>query len=284
MRYCPSVVENASVTRSNGPAGSLFAGRWALVTGASSGLGAEMARSLARRGSNLILTARSQQRLDELASDLGRVNGIAARAIAEDLSAPGGSARLLESVAALGVPVELLVNNAGFGSAGPLATRDGERETAMVRLNVEAVVALTRGLLGPMLEAQRGGVINVASTAAFQPVPYMATYAATKSFVLSFTLALATELEGSGVHAMAFCPGPVETGFQEAAGIQRPGLSAAVLSANRSVEGALHAFERGRTLYVPGVVNTAQTLAARVVPRGVLSWAAVRAMRRWGRV
>ncbi len=275
---------DVSVTRGGGPAGARFSGRWALVTGASSGLGTEMARSLARRGANLILTARSESRLEEIASDLGRVNGIAARAIPADLSEPGGAMRLLEQVAALGVPVNLLVNNAGFGSAGPLATREAEREAAMVRLNVEAVVSLTRGLLCPMLEARRGGVINVASTAGFQPVPYMATYAATKAFVLSFTLALATELEGSGVHAMAFCPGPVRTGFQAAAGLERPGLGVAVLSATRTVEGALHAYERGRTLYVPGVVNAAQTLAARVVPRGVLSWATVRAMRRWGRV
>jgi uncharacterized protein len=261
-----------------------FSKSWVLVTGASSGLGAETARILARRGANLILTARSRDRLEDLANDLERVNGIEARVVPQDLSVHGGAARLLDAVAALGVEVEHLVNNAGFGSSGAFAEADPAREGAMVRLNAETIVTLTRGLLPRMLERRRGGVVNVASTASFQPVPYMATYGATKAFVVSFTLALATELEGTGVKAMALCPGPVRTGFQAAAGIPRPGLSAAELSAAKTVERGLAAYERGERLFVPGLVNAAQRLGTAVLPNRVLTWAAARAMKKWGRV
>jgi uncharacterized protein len=260
-----------------------FSKSWVLVTGASSGLGAEMARIFARKGANLILSARSRDRLEELAADLGRVNGVEARVLAEDLSAHGGVGRLLAAVSELGVEVEHLVNNAGFGTSGAFTTLTPEREADMVRLNVESIVTLTRGLLPPMLERGRGGVINVASTAAFQPVPYMATYGASKAFVLSFTLALATELQGTGVTAMALCPGPVRTGFQAAAGIPRPGLRAAELSAVTTVERGIAAYERGERVFVPGFVNGAQRLGTALLPNRLLTWATARAMKRWGR-
>jgi short-subunit dehydrogenase len=262
---------------------SSFSKSWVLITGASSGLGAETARILARKGANLILSARSRDRLAELAADLGRVNGVEAHVLAEDLSAHGGAGRLLAAVSALGVEVEHLVNNAGVGTSGTFVTAAPEREAAMVRLNVESIVTLTRGLLPKMVERGRGGVINVASTAAFQPVPYMATYGATKAFVLSFTLALATELEGTGVTAMALCPGPVRTGFQAAAGIPRPGLRAAELSAVATVERGIAAYERGERVFVPGFVNGAQRLGTALLPNRVLTWATARAMKRWGR-
>jgi uncharacterized protein len=262
---------------------SPFSKSWVLVTGASSGLGAEMARLLARKGANLILTARSRPRLEELAADLERVNGVEVRVIAEDLSAHGGAGRLLAAIGALGVEVEHLVNNAGFGSSGSFATTSPEREADMVRVNVESVVTLTRGLLPRMIERRRGGVINVASTAAFQPVPYMATYGATKAFVVSFTLALATELRGTGVTALALCPGPVRTGFQAAAGISRPGLRAAELTAVETVERGLAAYERGERRFVPGFVNGAQRVSTALLPNRLLTWATARAMKRWGR-
>jgi short-subunit dehydrogenase len=148
---------------------------------------------------------------------------------------------------------------------------------------VESVITLTRGLLPRMVERRRGGVVNVASTAAFQPVPYMATYGATKAFVVSFTLALATELEGTGVKAMALCPGPMRTGFQAAAGIPRPGLRAAELTAVETVERGLAAYERGERLFVPGFVNGAQRVGTTLLPNRLLTWATARAMKRWGR-
>jgi short-subunit dehydrogenase len=258
-------------------------GTWCLITGASSGLGEELARQLAHRGANLLLTARSEERLLRLADDLARVNGVGARAIPEDLADPAGPERLLRAVAATGVFVEHLFNNAGFGTTGRFAQLDPVRESAMVRLNTLALVELTRGLVGPMLNERRGGIMNVASTAAFQPVPFMATYGATKAFVLSFTEALATELAGSGVHVMALCPGPVRTGFQAAAGFTKPGLPIAELSATRTIEGALHAYERGERVYTPGVVNGAQAVASRLVPKRLLSWATARTMKRLGR-
>lgn len=254
-----------------------------LVTGASSGLGEVFARVLAARGANLLLVARSTERLERLAEDLARVNGIRARPITADLSTREGIDALFETVSTLGAAVDLLVNNAGVGSAGPFAALAPDRERSMVRLNCEAVVALTRRFLEPMLAQGDGGIINVASTAGFQPVPYMATYAATKAFVVSFTEALARELRGTGVHAMALCPGPVRTGFQAAAGIPGPGLRLAELSARETVERGLSAYERGEVVFVPGLVNGVQVALSKVVPRRLLGWATVQAMRRLGR-
>jgi short-subunit dehydrogenase len=256
---------------------------WALVTGASSGIGEEFARKLAERGANLVVAARSSERLERLGEDLARVHGVRVRPVAVDLSEPDGPQKLLAAIHEASVFVEHVVNDAGFGSAGPFAALDASREAAMVRLNCEAVVALTRGLLEPMVRAGRGGVINVASVAAFQPVPYMATYGATKAFVVSFTLALAAELHGTSVRAMALCPGPVRTGFHEASGISRSGVRIAELTARQTVERGLLAYARGQSLYVPGFVNGVQVAATRLVPRSLVSWAAVRAMRRLGR-
>jgi short-subunit dehydrogenase len=154
----------------------------------------------------------------------------------------------------------------------------------MVRVNAEAIAALSRHFLPRMRAAGRGGILNVASTAGHQPVPYMATYAASKAFVLSFSLALAAELRGSGVHVMTLCPGPVPTGFQERAGIDRARLfRLAVLSSADTVEQALEAYAGGKELFVPGRINRAQTLAAKLLPRPLLTWGALRASERMGR-
>jgi uncharacterized protein len=263
---------------------SQFLGRWSLVTGASSGLGEELAKRLAQRGSHLVLTARAESRLANLAHDLHRINGIETRVIAADLARPDGADALVSGIRAHGVTISHLINNAGFGSAGAFADLDAERESDMVELNVASVVRLTRALLGPMLAAREGGVLNVASTAAFQPVPFMATYGATKAFVVSFTLALATELKGTGVRAMALCPGPVHTGFQAAAGFERPAIPFAVLTPNRTIEPALQAYERGDHLFTPGLVNGVQSVASKFLPRGLLAWATRKQMERLGRV
>jgi short-subunit dehydrogenase len=260
-----------------------FRGAWALVTGASSGIGEVFAKKLAERGSNLVLAARSREKLQRLRDDLSRVNGVEVLAVAVDLATPDGPKELLDRILATGSFIEHVVNNAGFGSAGPFVALDPFREASMVRLNADAVVVLTRGLLEPMVRAGRGGFINVSSVAGFQATPYMATYGATKAFVTSFSLALSAELRGSGVRMMALCPGPVPTGFRDAAGISGPVVALAELSAERTVERGLAAYERGKVLCVPGFVNGAQTLASKLFPRELVTWATVRAMRRGGR-
>jgi short-subunit dehydrogenase len=261
-----------------------FAGSWALVTGASSGLGAEFARQLAHRGANLVLTARSRERLTRFAEDLSRVNGVASHALVADLAEPGGARALLSQIDALGVHVSHVINNAGFGSTGAFATSDAEAEARMVRLNAESVVSIARHFLPRLLGRNEGGLIQVASTSGFQPTPFMATYGASKAFVLSFTLSLAEEVRGTGVRVTALCPGPVRTGFQEAAGIHPSGLLKLTrLHAPRVVEAALDGYAAGRVLVIPGALNSLQTTAVRFLPRGLVVRAARWTMQGLGR-
>lgn len=261
-----------------------YAGTWALVTGASSGLGAEFARNLAHRGANVVLTARSSERLLDFAADLSRVNGVEARVIAADLATPEGVRAVLDGVDALGVSVEHVVNNAGFGAVGSLIKTDEETHRRMVRLNVEALTAISRHLLPHLVALGRGGLIHVASTAAYQPTPFMATYGATKAFVLSFSLALSEELRGSGVRALAVCPGPVPTNFQRTAGIEKAGLMKLTsVEAPAVVEAALAAYDSGKALCIPGAMNHLQTAASKLLPRVLLSRATRWAMQGLGR-
>jgi uncharacterized protein len=262
----------------------LFEDAWVLVTGASSGLGEEFARQLAQAGANLILSARSQPALERLALDLARVAGVKTHALSADLAEPDGARQLCAAVDTLGVPVQHLINNAGFGAAGPFVSSDARAQSDMVRVNAESVTTLCRHFAPRMVAVGRGGMLNVASTAGHQPVPYMATYAASKAFVMSFSLALAAELRSSGVRVMALCPGPVPTGFQERAGVDHARLfRLAVLSRAETVEQALQAYARGKDLFVPGRINRAQTLAAKLLPRPLLTWGALRASERMGR-
>lgn len=263
----------------------VFNGSTALVTGASSGLGEEFARELARRHANLVLSARSRDKLERLAADLSRVNGVSVQVIAQDLGEPDGALSLAKELKARNIVVDHLINNAGFGTSGRFETTDVEREARMVRVNCESVTVLSRALLRGMLDRKRGGIINVASTAAHQPTPFMTTYGASKAFVLSFTLALAEELRGSGVHALALCPGPVPTGFQAVANIPAGAvLSFAKLDAHTVVERALDAYERRAVIKTPGVVNTVQTLASKVFPRALVVRAARLTMSKLGRI
>lgn len=263
----------------------VFSGTTALVTGASSGLGEEFARELARRHCNLVLTARSREKLEQLASDLSRVNGVTVQVITQDLATTDGALELAKTIKARNITVDHLINNAGFGTAGRFESMDVEREARMVRVNCESVVVLSRALLRGMLDRRRGGILNVASTAGHQPTPFMSTYGATKAFVLSFTLALAEELRGTGVHALALCPGPVPTGFQAAASIPSGAvLSIAKLDAHTVVERALDAYARRAVLKTPGFVNSVQTLASKVFPRSLVVRAARLTMTKLGRV
>jgi uncharacterized protein len=244
----------------------------ALVTGASSGIGAAIARELASRGYSLALVARREERLRSLAVDLTSEHGVAAETIACDLADGAERDRLDDELRTRGRSVEVLVNNAGFGRQADFATSPRERMVEMVRVNVEAVVDLTARFLGPMVERGRGSVINVASTAAFQPLPGSAVYAAGKSFVLSFSEAIRTELRGSGVTVTAVCPGPVRTEFTEVAGVggvedRTPGavwMSAEDI-ARHAVDGAAH----DRRVVVPGALNRATALAGQHSPRAI---------------
>jgi short-subunit dehydrogenase len=242
----------------------------ALITGASAGIGAEIARELAARGHGVTLVARREERLRELAGELSSTHGTRAETIAADLGEAGERERLEGAIAELGLEVEILVNNAGFGDSGKLSSTDRERVTAMVRLNCEALVDLQARFTPAMVARGRGAVLNVASTAAFQPIPGTATYAATKAFVLSLTEATHSELKGAGVSATALCPGPVKTEFADAAGVggaeeSLPGVfwTPVETVARQAVEG----MERGKRVVVPGLVNRAGALTGQHSPR-----------------
>lgn len=241
----------------------------ALVTGASAGLGAEFARALAERGHDLVLVARREERLAALAAELS--DRVRVEYLPLDLVAEGALDALQSFCNERGVAVDLLVNNAGFGAQGGFANLDRARQTRMVRLNGEVLVDLTHRFLGPMLARGRGGVLNVASTAAFMPGPHMGVYYASKAFVLHFTEALAAEVRGSGVRVSALCPGPTETEFREVAGRPRsPVLDRVAMRAGPVVEAGLRGLERGRTIVVPGAFNKLCTASVRVLPRALV--------------
>src|SRR4051794_13553773 len=247
----------------------------ALITGASSGIGADVARSLARRGHGVVLTARRTERLDALAGELSEEQGVRAETLACDLSDADERAAMLDRLAELGLTVEVLVNNAGFGSGGLFQKLDQDRELQMVRLNVEAVVDLCGRFVPEMVSAGRGAVLNVASTASFQPLPRQATYAASKAFVSSFTDGLYADLRGTGVTATCLCPGPVETEFSgtAGAGVQEAaeGLPSLFWTQSDDVaEDAVKGLERGKRLVIPGVINRVTALGGQHAPRGLL--------------
>jgi uncharacterized protein len=245
-----------------------------LVTGASSGIGADVAKSLARRGQGVTLVARRTDLLEELADELRGEHGVRVEVLECDLGDAASRERMLTRLTELAVNVEVLVNNAGFGSGGRFQELDAEREVEMVRLNVEAVVALCARFVPEMVRRGRGGVLNLASMAAFQPLPRQATYAATKAFVLSFTDALHADLAGTGVTATALCPGPVRTEFADSAGISEEAESVPELMWAESPEVAeegVRGLERGKRVVVPGgLLNRATTLGGQHAPRSLL--------------
>ncbi len=250
-----------------------------LITGASSGIGEVFARRLAARGENVVLAARTAERLNAVCNELGRAHAnIQAQSVALDLSERDAPQRLFDETNRRGLEVETLINNAGFGSMGEFLTLDLERELGMIDLNIKALVALTRLYLAPMRERKRGAIVNVASTAAFQPVPYMATYAATKAFVLSFSEALWEENRAHGVKIMALCPGVTSTNFFDAAQIQQPPMRI-TQTPEEVVDTALAALARGRSHVISGWLNYLQTEAERLLPRSVITRIAGSAIR-----
>jgi uncharacterized protein len=246
----------------------------ALITGASAGLGAEYAKLFAVDRHDVVLVARRRDRLEALAKELRGAHGVQAYAIAADLAAPDGARRVLDEAKRLGVEVGFLVNNAGFGTTGAFAELELERELQMVQVNIVALMTLTRELLPAMIARKRGRILNIGSTAGFQPGPFMAAYYASKAFVNSFTEALAYELRGTGVTATVSCPGATATEFSTVAGTDGSRLfrMGAAPAATVAREG-YRAMMAGRPTVVHGAKNKLAVQLLRVSPR-----AAVRAV------
>ncbi|MCZ6679305.1 MAG: SDR family oxidoreductase, partial [Candidatus Poribacteria bacterium] len=228
-----------------------FKGATVLITGASSGIGEAFARNLANRGANLILTARSGDKLRQIAGELSEKHAIDAHVFPGDLSRPDMPQRLFIQIQFAGLPVDVLINNAGFGKWGHFLDVNYQRYQDMLNLNINALVSLTHLLLPAMLKRGDGGIINVASTAAFQPLPYVATYSATKAFVLSFSEALWGEYREHGLTILALCPGNTSTHFADVANADDTKMQKAE-TPDKVAEVGLEAFLRGRNYVIPG--------------------------------
>ena len=238
----------------------------ALVTGASAGLGIEFARQLSKRGQRLVLAARRKERLEELAKELGN-----ARAMAIDLSKKHAAAKLMADLEANGETVDLLVNNAGFGLIGRFAELDAKRQRQMIDLNVGALTELCRAAAPQMIKRKSGAILNVASTAAFQPGPKMAVYFATKAFVLSLSEALHEELKPHGIKVTCLCPGPTRTEFGEVAGFGGNGIFDRVeMNAVEVVKAGLNGLDRNKAVVVPGWLNKVTAASTRFAPRSIV--------------
>jgi short-subunit dehydrogenase len=243
-----------------------------LVTGASSGIGAELARELARRGLGLTLVARREERLRALAAELAETFRVRTEYVTADLTDQSSRAEVATKVRSLGLNVEVLVNNAGLTTVGTIDRADRASELAMIRTDVEAVVDLCTLFVPPMVERGRGAVLNTASTAAFQPLPGQAGYAAAKAFVLSYSWAIGAELKDKGVTVTALCPGPVATGFAEVAGVDDEVWAAWLprfmwVSAPAVARAAVEGLERNKPVVIPGTPNRFGALAAHIAPR-----------------
>ncbi|MDX1970057.1 MAG: SDR family oxidoreductase [Planctomycetaceae bacterium] len=244
-----------------------FADQWALVTGASSGIGAEYARQLAALGMHLVLTARRRTELEELAQELHTKHACRCEVISVDIAEPGGVEHLIGEIAQKGITLELLVNNAGFGNVGEVDEADVERMLQLVRLNVAACVNLTYRVLPGMLERGHGAIINMSSLSAFQPVAYMAAYAASKAFVLHFSEALAIEVRPRGITILAVCPGVTRTPFFDIAGAPGWLQKHSSHAPERVVRDSLKALRRRRQVIVIGWRNYLLTLLVRMTSR-----------------
>ncbi len=245
----------------------------ALVTGASGGIGLELAIVLARHEHDVVLVARSERKLATLAEELHATYGARATVIAADLADRDGAARVTDALAERAITIDVLVNNAGVGLSGAFAEHALSDELALLQLDIVSLVELTRRLLPAMLHVRRGRVLNVASTAAFLPGPFMATYYASKAFVLSFSQALASELRGTGVTVTALCPGPTRTGFADAARMQQTKLarSANVMRADDVARAGYEGLVRGVPVVIPGIANKLLIESMRLAPRRLLT-------------
>jgi len=260
-----------------------FNGKWALVTGASAGIGVALARELARSGAKLILTARRKDRLEALATEL-RAQGVEVRLVLADLTDPAAPQIIYDATVGAGLQVEILVNNAGLGHYGAFASLDLAQELSQIRVNCEAMVHLTRLFVPAMVERRRGWVMVVASVASFQPLPYLATYAATKGFDRLFALGLAEELASSGVKVSALCPGPTESEFFVVSKVNDdPGARAMGARHRQSAEEVarigLEGLARGKRTVIPTFSGTMSAFAVRFLPVGLVTRIFAKVMR-----
>jgi short-subunit dehydrogenase/uncharacterized protein YndB with AHSA1/START domain len=257
-----------------------YQNRWAVVTGASSGLGRGLATRLADRGMSLVLTGRNRARLAQAGDDIRRsAPRIQVETVVADLATPAGVAALLDHVGER--PIEVLINNAGFGSYGPFAEADLDREAEEIAVDVSAVVALARAFVPGMIARGSGGILNVASAIAFQPAPYQAVYAASKAFVLSFSQALWAEARGTGVSVTALCPGPTRTGFVGSLGadVGHTAIYRRLAEPEPVIEAALRGLDKGRAVIIPGVRTKLIAAVGRLMPREWLARVSARLLR-----
>jgi uncharacterized protein len=259
---------------------SPWPGKWALVTGASAGIGAALAEELARGGTNLVLTARRRERLEELAQKVETAHKIQTRIFVADLRQADAPAKIFQFTKEQGIAVELLINNAGFGAYGEFQTVETDKLTEMVQVNCAAVVHLTRLYLPEMAARRHGDVLVVASTASFQSVPYLSTYAATKAFDLLFAEGLAEEMKPYGVRVCALCPGSTESEFAEVAGQSHIAATRANReTAEKVAQTGLRALAAGKSYVISGLGNYLGMLGQRLVSRRMVARVAARMFR-----
>ena len=250
-----------------------------LITGASSGIGEAFAKRLAAKGHDLVLVARSEDKLRRLCEELTAQCGIECHAVPLDLGEKGADERLFNETEGRGREIEWLINNAGFGSAGDFVKLDPKRELGIIDVNISALVALTHRFLKKMRERKRGTIINVSSAAGFQPIPFMATYAASKAFVSSFSEAIAEENRPFGIRVLALCPGSTKTNFFDASNIERPIQVKGQQTVDQVVDTALKAIASNRTKIVSGWVNYIGAVAGILVPNFISSRVMAKALR-----
>ncbi|MBN1688280.1 MAG: SDR family oxidoreductase [Candidatus Omnitrophica bacterium] len=242
-----------------------------LITGASSGIGCEFAKVFAKNGHSLILTARREERMQELGKKLNNQYGVSVKVFRQDLSQPGSGSELFEKIQREGLEVDILVNNAGYATHGFFPEIDLKRELEEIQLNVTSLTELTKKFSQRMMQRRTGKILNVASTAAFQPGPLMAVYYATKAYVLSFSEAVREELRGSGVTVSVLCPGPTASEFQEKAGIQEMRLlRLGKMSAEKVALAGYHGLKEGKAVIVPGFMNWMIMESVRLGPRALV--------------
>lgn len=261
-----------------------FKAKTVLITGASAGLGKDFARLFAAEGANVILTARRADRLESLAVAIRVDHGVETRVIPADLSEPGAAKSLVEAATADGADIDVLVNNAGFGSMGPFADMPYESQSGMVQVNVTALVELTHLVLPGMIRRGEGGILNIASTASFQPGPFMATYFATKAFVREFSEGLAEEVRRQGIHVSCLCPGPTATEFGDTEHMQLSAARQLSFMASEPVARAgIEGLRRNRTVVIPGALNKLGRFGAWLVPNALIRKIIAGAQRKAGR-